>query len=96
MKVSKQLLPMFLAAYAFPVASEPVSVSLPEYAFNFPVYGYEIIVSGTTGGIGKLSTEDSIYISDDGYRIRSRWDGLGRRGRQEFLGSGPIDFVLNV
>lgn len=68
------------------VRAEPVTVSLGDYAFNFAEHGYEITVEGTTGFHGqKKTTDDFIWIYDDGYSLWSRIDRLSRSDRQSFL-----------
>ena len=78
-------LAMVGACYAIPAVAEPVEVSLPDYAFNFPAHGYEIIVTGETGDFREKATNDFIYIRDGGYTIWARTDRLGRADRQKFL-----------
>lgn len=66
--------------------AEPVAVSLEDYAFDFPTYGYEIAVSGTTRNFqDKLTADDYITIVDDGYNLKTLIDRMGRRDRQKFI-----------
>ena len=67
--------------------SEMQLVSLADYAFDFPSYGYEIKVSGETKNYrDKLTADDYITITDNGYRIKTLIDRMKRRDRQEFIG----------
>ena len=72
--------------YALPVLSEPVSVKLADYAFDFPVYGYEITVIGTTKNFtDKLTADDHITINDEGYTLKTLIDRMNRKDRQGFI-----------
>ena len=74
------------AVYATEAATESVRVSLSDYAFDFPKYGYEIIVSGGTQNFGdKLTADDYITIDDDGYRLKTLIDRMNRKDRQDFI-----------
>ena len=54
-----------VAVAGSPVLSEPVSVSLPDYAFDFAAVGHEIEVHGTTSNImDSLTADDYITISE--------------------------------
>ena len=73
-------------AYALPVAAEPVRVSLADYAFDFPKYGYEIEVQGETANFhDKLTADDYITIRDNGYSLKTLIDRMGRKDRQQFI-----------
>ena len=72
--------------YATAAASEPVRINLSDYAFDFPKYGYEIIVFGGTQNFhDKLTADDYITIEDDGYRLKTLIDRMNRRDRQGFI-----------
>ena len=81
------LLAAFFVALAGRLAlAEPVRVSLADYAFDFTTIGYEIEITGTTANLMEsLSSGGHISISDDDYSIKAVVDGLGRRGRKEFI-----------
>lgn len=83
---SVALVPFVTVAFAFPAFSAPVSVKLSDYAFDFPKYGYEITVEGETQNlVEKLTADDYITIDDDGYKLKTLIDRMGRRDRQKFL-----------
>lgn len=84
----RTLIPVLLVAavYALPAASEPALVALEDYAFDFPEYGYEITVQGTTRNIrDKLTADDYITIRDEGYSLKTLIDRMGRKDRQRFI-----------
>ena len=86
MKASRILLPLLASAYALPAVSEPVLVSLANYAFDFPTYGYEITVVGVTRNfIDRLTADDHITIDDEGYTLKTLIDRMGRKDRQQFI-----------
>ena len=59
MKQIARVLGMLAAAYTIPAAAETPQVSLADYAFDFPTYGYEITVSGKTRNPNdKLTADD--------------------------------------
>lgn len=67
-------------------ASGAKTVKLSDYAFDFPTYGYEITVSGTTQDFSdKLTADDYLNISDDGYTIKTLIDRMARKDRQQFI-----------
>lgn len=73
-------------AYALPAASETARVKLADYAFDFPTYGYEITVAGGTRNFrDKLTADDYITINDDGYKLKTLIDRMGRKHRQQFI-----------
>ena len=75
-----------VVAFAFPAFSAPVPVKLSEYAFDFPKYGYEITVDGETRNLReKLTADDYIVIYDDGYKMKTLIDRMGRKDRQRFI-----------
>lgn len=75
-----------LSLVSIPGAAEPVRVSLADYAFDFPTYGYEIAVAGETKNYtDNLTADDHITITADGYKLRTLIDRMGRRDRQEFI-----------
>ena len=78
---------MTLAAlHAAPVTAEPVAVTLPDYAFDFPTYGYVITVTGTVQNLNdKLTADDYTTITDEGYKLKTLIDRMGRGDRQEFI-----------
>ena len=66
--------------------AEPVSVSLADYAFDFPTVGYEITVTGETRNIhDKLTADDYITINDGGLKLKTLIDRMGRRDRRQFI-----------
>ena len=80
------LLALGAAIYALPAASEPVATSLADYAFDFPTYGYEITVTGETSNYtDKLTADDYITINDDGHKLKTLIDRMGRKDRQQFI-----------
>ena len=86
MRLSRILLPLLAAAYALPAASEPVTVSLADYAFDFPAFGYEITVIGEARNFqDKLTADDYITINDDGYKLKTLIDRMDRKDRQQFI-----------
>ena len=81
-----RILAVLAAAYAIPAASETPRVSLADYAFDFPTYGYEITVMGETKNFtDKLTADDHISIKDDGYTVKTLIDRMGRKDRQKFI-----------
>ena len=62
-----------------------MSVSLAEYAFNFPEHGYEIVINGETGDFRAKASDDFIYVRDGGYTVWTRIARLSRTDRQRFL-----------
>ena len=77
---------MLAAAYAAPVAAESVEVTLADYAFDFPTYGYEIAVTGETQNyMDKLTADDYVTINDDGYMMKTLIDRMGRADRRGFI-----------
>ena len=80
------ILVLAAAGYALPAASEPVHVSLADYVFDFPTYGYEITVGGKTRNFSdKLTADDYITIDDNGYRLKTLIDRMSRKDRQKFI-----------
>ena len=80
------LIAMFVVFHAIPAASESPNVSLSDYVFDFPKYGYEITVTGTTSNYSdKLAADDHITIIDDGYSLKTLVDRMGRKDRQRFI-----------
>ena len=66
--------------------SEPVAVSLADYAFDFPAVGYEITVAGETRNIhDRLTADDYITIDDDGHKLKTLIDRMGRKDRRQFI-----------
>ena len=66
--------------------AEPVRVSLADYAFDFPAYGYEITVVGETSNFhDTLTADDYITIKADGYQLKTLIDRMSRKDRQQFL-----------
>ena len=87
MRLTRLLLPLLAMAHALPAASEPVQVSLADYAFDFPKHGHEITVVGKTRNFrDKLTADDYITINDDGYKLKTLIDRMGRKDRQQFIG----------
>ena len=84
----KSLFFVFLAVvYALPAAAQPVTVSLADYAFDFPTYGYEITVVGEASNFSdKLTADDYITINDNGYNLKTLIDRMKRKDRQQFIG----------
>ena len=79
-------LPFLAVAFTLPALSAPVPVKLSDYAFDFPKYGYEITVEGETQNfVEKLTADDYITIDDDGYKLKTLIDRMGRKDRQQFL-----------
>ena len=86
MRKTTPLLVLVAAACAAPVAAESVEVALADYAFDFPTYGYEITVTGTTQNYAdKLTADDYIRIHDNGYTLKTLIDRMGRKDRQQFI-----------
>ena len=86
MRKTIQMLTFLVAGYAMPAVSETAQVRLADYAFDFPTYGFEIRFSGTTQNLtGKLTADDHITITDDGYKMRTLIDRMGRKNRQAFI-----------
>ena len=82
----KLLLAIVVATYAGSAAAQPARVSLEDYAFDFPKYGYEITVAGTTGNFqDKLTADDYITIDDEGYKLKTLIDRMRRKDRQKFM-----------
>ena len=74
------------ALHAVPAASEPVAVTLPDYAFDFPTFGYEITVTGTVKNLNdKLTADDYTTITDEGYKLKTLIDRMGRGDRRGFI-----------
>ena len=66
--------------------AEPVEVNLEDYAFDFPQYGYEIAIKGTTRNIhDNLTADDYITIEADGYKIKTLIDRMSRKDRRGFI-----------
>ena len=66
--------------------TEPPKVTLADYAFDFPVIGHEITVTGTAQNLAdKLTADDYISITDDGYSLRTLIDRMGRMDRRGFI-----------
>lgn len=66
--------------------AEPVQVSLLNYAFDFPAYGYEITVTGKTRRTTEpIAAGDRIRIREGGYTLRSFINRLGRSDRRDFV-----------
>ena len=87
MRTLKTTLAIFAMIYALPAFPEPVSIKLSDYAFDFPTYGYEITVTGTTRNFtDKLTADDYITINDEGYTLKTLIDRMGRKDRQQFIG----------
>lgn len=81
-----RLIAVLAAVHAVPAIAEPPAVSLADYAFDFPTYGYEITVSGTTRNMmDKLTADDHIFISDSDYTLKTLIDRMGRSDRREFM-----------
>ena len=86
MKKTIPALVMLAALHAAPAASEPVQVTLPDYAFDFPTYGYEITVTGTVNNLNdNLTADDYTTITDEGYKLKTLIDRMGRGNRREFI-----------
>ena len=86
MKKTIPALVMLAALHAAPAASEPIQVTLADYAFDFPTYGYEITVTGSTRNLrDKLTADDHTTINDGGYTIKTLIDRMGRKDRQGFM-----------
>ena len=87
MKIPTPILAILAAAaYVIPAAAEPVPVSLADYAFDFPTYGYEITVVGVTSNFtDRLTADDHITIDDEGYTLKTLIDRMGRKDRQQFI-----------
>ena len=82
----KILLAIVVSAYAGSAVGQPVRVSLEDYAFDFPKYGYEITVAGITSNYtDKLMADDYITIDDEGYKLKTLIDRMGRKDRQQFI-----------
>ena len=97
MRKTIQVLTFLVAGYAMPAASETTQVRLADYAFDFPTHGFEIEFSGTTQNLtDKLTADDYITIEDDGYKMRTLIDRMGRKDRQAFIrffNAGCIGFM---
>ena len=86
MKSPIRILVMSVAVYAASAASEPVPVSLADYAFDFPTSGFEIQVTGTTKNYtDTLTADDFINIVDNGYTLKTLIDRMNRKDRQQFI-----------
>lgn len=87
MKKTLYFLVMAGALYGIPAASEPAQVvSLSDYAFDFPIYGYEITVTGETSNFtDKLTADDHITIEDEGYTLKTLVDRMNRKDRKQFI-----------
>ena len=83
----KRTIPLLaMLALAGPAAAEAPQVSLADYAFDFPTYGYESTMSGETRNLrDKLTADDHITIDDNGYKMRTLIDRMGRKDRQGFI-----------
>jgi len=83
MKKTIALLAMLAAA---PAAAESPQVSLADYAFDFPTYGYEITVAGAARNLNdKLAADDYTTIYDGNYKLKTLIDRMGRKDRREFM-----------
>ena len=79
-------MPFLAVSFTLPAFSAPVPVKLSEYAFDFPKYGYEVTVEGETRNLReKLTADDYIVIDDDGYKMKTLIDRMGRKDRQRFI-----------
>ena len=79
-------MPFLAVTFALPAFSAPVPVKLSDYAFDFPKYGHEITVEGETRNLQeKLTADDYITINDDGYKLKTLIDRMGRKDRQRFI-----------
>lgn len=86
MKKTILALTTLAALYAAPAASEPPKVTLADYAFDFPTIGHEITVTGTAQNMmDKLTADDHITITDDGYSLRTLIDRMARKDRRGFI-----------
>lgn len=86
MKKIIQILPILVAIHSGPALSEPVSVALKDYAFDFPTYGHEITVTGITKNFNdKLTANNYISIDDKGYTLKTLIDRMSRKDRQQFI-----------
>lgn len=86
MKKTILALTTLAALHAGPVAAESVPVTLPDYAFDFPTYGYEITVTGTVKNLtDKLTADDYTTITDEGYKLKTLIDRMGRGDRRGFI-----------
>ena len=86
MKKTICVLTIVAAGYVTPAASDSSRVSLADYAFDFPTYGYEITVSGVTRNFrDKLTADDYITINDEGYKLKTLIDRMKRKDRQQFI-----------
>ena len=86
MKKTILALTAIAALHAAPGAAEPVPVTLPDYAFDFPTVGHEITVTGTAQNLAdKLTADDHITITDDGYSLRTLIDRMPRKDRRGFI-----------
>lgn len=66
--------------------AEPVHVSLPDYALDFPSYGFEITVMGTTRlSVEPLSADGRIRIREGGHKLRAFIDRMERDDRKAFV-----------
>ena len=84
--MKRLLLAIVATVYTLPAASEPIQVSLADYAFDFATYGYEIAVTGETGNFSdKLTADDYITINDNGYTLKTLIDRMSRKDRQQFI-----------
>ena len=83
----KKTIPLLaMLAIAIPAGAETPLVSLADYAFDFPTYGYEITITGETRNLrDKLTADDHTTIDDGGYKIKTLIDRMGRKDRQEFM-----------
>ena len=59
---------------------------MADYAFDFPTYGFEIQVIGTTKNYtDTLTADDFINIKDHGYTLKTLIDRMNRKDRQQFI-----------
>ena len=86
MRQTIRVLALLSVGFAVTANAETAKVSLANYAFDFPAYGFEITFSGTTQNFtDKLTADDYITIDDDGYKMRTLIDRMGRKDRQAFI-----------
>ena len=87
-RAKKRTLRLTAAVLAFacvPAIAETPQVTLPDYALDFPAYGYDITVSGTTRNLSdKLTADSYITIIDEGYKLRTVIDRMSRKDRRGF------------
>lgn len=86
LKKTVVLLTILWSGHAIPAASEPTQVSLPDYAFDFPTYGYEITVTGEAVLFsGRLTGDAYFTIRDKGYNLKTLIDHMSRTDRKRFI-----------